>query len=276
MSRFGRWLNTLIRIGKGKEQGQVIISALVALVIGGLIIAPTLSHMSTGAKSTVIQQKATRELYAADAGVEHAIWKIIQGGIQLPYYESITVDNTSVNSTVDQVTEMAYGPIVTGDGVHNDFIEIYQTLVDNGGGYFTYTIHIEVAEECTPSVVHLSQIGAGLPDNFYYVNGSSSGVTDQDPKIIDGQMSWPYSGSFSSSYKPAKLEAGESTTQTFQMFGTGTPERYYSWVIANRTDIGIISTCDGYSIISEAGGTTINARVIKNMGMIYPVSWKIN
>lgn len=65
-------LNKLIR----NEEGQAMILALILLVVGGLIIAPLLGYMSTGLKVGQVYEKKMDELYAADAGVEDAIWKI--------------------------------------------------------------------------------------------------------------------------------------------------------------------------------------------------------
>jgi len=53
-----------------------MIMALVLLAVGGLIIAPLLAYMSTGLISGEVYNRRTAELYAADAGVVDAVWKI--------------------------------------------------------------------------------------------------------------------------------------------------------------------------------------------------------
>jgi len=58
------------------EKGQTMIMALVLLAVGGLIIAPLLAYMSTGLISGEVYNRRTAELYAADAGVVDAVWKI--------------------------------------------------------------------------------------------------------------------------------------------------------------------------------------------------------
>jgi hypothetical protein len=58
------------------EKGSVLIMVLVLLVVGGLILAPLLGLMSTGLLAGQVYEKKTDELYAADAGVEDAIWRI--------------------------------------------------------------------------------------------------------------------------------------------------------------------------------------------------------
>ena len=50
--------------------------ALILLLIGGLMTAPLLSFMGSGLIAGEVYEARTAELYAVDAGVEDAIWKI--------------------------------------------------------------------------------------------------------------------------------------------------------------------------------------------------------
>jgi len=61
------------------EKGAALILALILLLIGGLISAALLGHMGSGILAGEVYEKRTAELYAADAGVEDAIWKIKHG-----------------------------------------------------------------------------------------------------------------------------------------------------------------------------------------------------
>ncbi len=63
------------------EKGNVFILVLILLVVGGLILAPMLGLMSTGLMSGQVYERHTHRLYAADAGVEDAIWRIKHGAI---------------------------------------------------------------------------------------------------------------------------------------------------------------------------------------------------
>ena len=58
------------------EQGAALILVLVVLLVGGLIAGGLLQHMGAGLLSGEVYARRTAELYAADAGVEDAIWKI--------------------------------------------------------------------------------------------------------------------------------------------------------------------------------------------------------
>jgi len=65
-------VNTLAR----DEKGAAMVVALILLLISGLIAAPLLSHMGSGLLTGEVYETRTAELYAADAGVEDAVWKI--------------------------------------------------------------------------------------------------------------------------------------------------------------------------------------------------------
>ena len=102
-----RILNRLPR----NERGVVLIIVLILLAVGGLTIAPMLSHMSTGLKAGQTYEKKTEEYYAADAGVEDALWQItrVQHDPALPSNEaddpwqySITdINGKNVKITID-------------------------------------------------------------------------------------------------------------------------------------------------------------------------------
>jgi len=61
------------------EKGAALIIALILLLIGGLISAALLDHMGSGILAGEVHERRTAELYAADAGVEDALWRIQHG-----------------------------------------------------------------------------------------------------------------------------------------------------------------------------------------------------
>lgn len=249
------------------ERGVALIMALITLALGSLLIVSTLSYAATGIRSTIIHERLTSELYAADAGVEYAMWCIKR---DVACNSPISVGGVEVNISVGTLTELPYGPVVTGSEEHVDWLIIYSEITDNGDGTFTYIVHITNQSESGEPPIKLDEIGVGLPDDFTYMNGSSSGVTTADPQVNGSKLTWD-----PGSPKP-EVPYGESVTQAFLMQGSGTPEGYYSWVDASREDVGTISTCNGYHVISQAGSTPIESYVVNSNGSVFPVSWKIN
>jgi len=65
----------LIKAIKG-EKGQALPIFLILLVLCGLLIAPCLSYAATGLNSGRVVEKNVKGLYAADVGIEDALWKL--------------------------------------------------------------------------------------------------------------------------------------------------------------------------------------------------------
>jgi hypothetical protein len=65
------------------EKGQALPLAIVALAIGALVVVPFLSHAGTTLLDSRIYSDGINTRDAADAGVEHAIWNLMEGGLQL-------------------------------------------------------------------------------------------------------------------------------------------------------------------------------------------------
>ena len=70
-------MKTIMKGAIRDEKGAGVLAlVLVLLVVGGLILTPLLGLMSTGLLAGQAYERHTDRLYAADAGVEDAIWKI--------------------------------------------------------------------------------------------------------------------------------------------------------------------------------------------------------
>ncbi len=99
---------------------------LILLLISGLIIGPLLSYMGTGLITGEVYETRTAELYAADAGVEDAIWKIQNNEGNLPCspghswsYNITDVNGKSLQISIEYVGEGIYritSIAVTDDG----------------------------------------------------------------------------------------------------------------------------------------------------------------
>ncbi|MDH4299722.1 MAG: hypothetical protein OEV54_03690, partial [Dehalococcoidia bacterium] len=59
-----------------EEGGQALLLAVILLLVAGLAVASLLSFMGTGLRLNPVYEGRVAELYAADAGVEDAVWKI--------------------------------------------------------------------------------------------------------------------------------------------------------------------------------------------------------
>ena len=121
------------------EKGRTMILALILLVVGGLIITPLLAYMSTGLIAGEVYERSTAELYAADAGVEDALWQLKQTDPDIPttpgqslnYTLNSAVNNKTIEVTIDMISGTSGGGLykitstATSAGGSNTSIESY-------------------------------------------------------------------------------------------------------------------------------------------------------
>lgn len=135
----------MIHMAKGilrniiKEQkGQVLPIVLILLVIGGLLMAPTLDYASTSLKGHQATETKTMELYAADSGVEDAIYwlpELRQNGGSAGPYTNWTRDNIYEINTKDV-------DVYIEDQGENIY-KITSTATSNGGGISKIESYVE-------------------------------------------------------------------------------------------------------------------------------------
>lgn len=82
-SRGKRGRGILIHLARGESGYATLIAVLVLLVLGALVITPILLYMNTGLEAGQTHERRTDELYAADAGVNYALWQLGPGKLEL-------------------------------------------------------------------------------------------------------------------------------------------------------------------------------------------------
>ena len=133
--------NWLFKIGKG-EDGQALTAVLALLVLGSLITVPSINYVSTSLKIGEKVEKNMVGLYAADAGVEDALWKI---GDNVPSsfpfsYQLTGINGMTVDIVIDEVTTIA-GEAMGESGIHEDYLGIIK-LVTYDAGIYDYSMSI--------------------------------------------------------------------------------------------------------------------------------------
>lgn len=86
------------------EKGQALILVIILLLVASLILTPLLSFMSTGLITQRQQEQRTLELYAADAGIEDAIWHLISGNVTVSEGTPETLNPFPMNDKTVEVT----------------------------------------------------------------------------------------------------------------------------------------------------------------------------
>jgi hypothetical protein len=163
----------------GDEKGAALIIALILLLIGGLISAALLGHMGSGIIASQVHERRTAELYAADAGVEDAIWKIQHGETPVcpgdPYW---SYNITDVNGKELQIS-IEYLP---NEGTY----KITSIAITDGLGGGVAAIDSNTAVEANVSVLYLDF--SSLLDNAIV---SYDTINIQPNNLVDGDVWLP-------------------------------------------------------------------------------------
>lgn len=64
-------------MNRNHERGQTLVMVLLALALGALLLGAYLAYVSASHRGGQDAQKAIGQRYAADAGVEDALWRLM-------------------------------------------------------------------------------------------------------------------------------------------------------------------------------------------------------
>ena len=171
------------------EKGEILILTLIFMLMGFLMIVPLLSFMSTGLKTGIKYNQKADTLYAADAGVEDAIWQIKYNHLPGTFssydpfdYNSMgwtySLPQTGINDKPVSVNIkniwMPQNVTTPTKTAANAIINSGKILV-TGGAYGTSSFNIVLtyypgANE-NPAI---QSVGIWLPPGFSYKPGSSN------------------------------------------------------------------------------------------------------
>jgi len=270
------------------ETGQALPAVLILLVLGGLLIAPSLSYASTSLNSSQAVVENTNGLYAADAGVEDTLW-CLENGVPAHTSLSETLNGMAVTIQIEDKGEynLCAGEWIEGSE-HCKFLTVSTNMTwDGGAGAYKYTITVTRQPESSGNI-KLTEVGARLPPGYGYQPGSAAlfgnNISTGEPDdtldqygahLLEWDLPPPY----------PELSAGDPTrTQIFYATGAGDLEGYYAWVVAQREDVGGLSEVIGnvYIITATAtrsgGGeviTRVVADVVETGGEVHITSWQI-
>jgi hypothetical protein len=118
------------------ETGAALAIALILLLIGGLMTAPLLSHMGTGLLAGEVYEARTAELYAVDAGIEDAIWKIQRSDGYLPCSPGSPARNYTLTNINGKDVDITITSVALYQGITNltGTYRIESTTTGNGSG----------------------------------------------------------------------------------------------------------------------------------------------
>jgi len=118
------------------ETGAALAIALILLLIGGLISAPLLSHMGSGLLAGEVYEARTAELYAVDAGIEDAVWKIQNSDGYLPCSPGSPARNYTITDINGKDVDITITSVALYQGITNltGTYLVESTTTGNGSG----------------------------------------------------------------------------------------------------------------------------------------------
>lgn len=234
-----RNLNKLI---KG-ERGLALPLVLVLLLLGGLIITPLLGYMTTGLKAGEVHEESMERFYAADAGVEDALYQIIHNNPSLPvdlgdswsyYLEDVAGDYINGSSVhVEIIVEADLTTFLedmdmglTDPGVHQE----WAVITDNKTpGEYT----IEVTYSGAAANKKVNGVGAWLRGEYEFAGKDDPECSEYPECSISGNFTegdfdhFTIIGPFS--YKGGTVFIFEWQSPPRPNFGTN-PDCYFRWL----------------------------------------------
>jgi hypothetical protein len=206
-----------------KQAGQALPMALILMLLGGFLVVPLLDLTTTNLNATRVIDLHTREMYAADAGVEDALWYLqseervaIKNPTNTwpipPYNLDENINSKDVQVTIDHAwllssyrqmpaTEPKPSPDPTYIYYANDHWTTIGALDIDANPRNKF-----IADISTDQTAQVDHIGVWLPQGYSYLgNVTINGVTHaqnalvkdpnfQDPLRGGTALIWIYSG----------------------------------------------------------------------------------
>ena len=269
------------------ERGQVLPLVLAFLAIGSLTIVPSLNYVTSNLNSSRSLNSAMKGIYAADAAIENTLWSLARSIAPPAQLNGLNDMSVSIQTENKGEFTLYFGELIQPE-VHNDYLDVASSVIwDEGVSAYKFTITTTWLPNEGEPVIHLDAVGGRLPPGYTYTAGSAAlfaqNLSDGEPDIIiDSVGAYMVNWEFGTP-KPKVSEANPIATQTFYITGNGPLDGYYSWVVANRTDVGAVGEYSGmlYRItaIARQADNRAVARIaadalIDPLGEVYIIAWQ--
>ena len=173
-----------------RQNGQVLIIVLIVLALGGIVLAPTLNHAASSIKHQQLIETDALELYAADSGIDYALFKMSNGETDIGDYplngKTVSVDITDMGDGSYLITSTA-----TSAGGSNTTI---RTGVSSSGGF---------ASLLDNAITSNGDVDIkGYVEGDVTASGSIDGKDNVDGTTTEGATieNWPSAEDFSTFY----------------------------------------------------------------------------
>jgi hypothetical protein len=284
-------MKTIINKLTRDEGGQAFILVLIFLLVGGLILTPLLGYMSTGVRAGQMYEEKMEGLYAADAGIEDALYKIMKNDASLPWNlggnwtyplpEVINGNNVTVEILLEEDVNQFLIELLGADaGVHEE----WTIIVDNDVVPGEYTITITYDGAAVNKKIY--GVGAWFRGTDWVCTDDSAGES-ATPPLTDMNDDYPaYTFTTQNNYKGGTVfkwqwaaasrpvfNPSTTRTQTFRYTPLEVPALALAWVYVGSSDIGAVPTSVTFGTYKVTATATDSATGEQTVVIAYP-SWQ--
>ena len=279
------------------EKGQVLALALIALGVGALLLTPFLNSLSTNVLASRKYKASIVEQYAADAGIEDAIWNVTYGDFGSTVLSAPgDTTNYSLGEPVNGVTPSititrGSGTLASDDFESGDFsggngwlydwassgdVKVLKQGAPHGG---TYHLRMRKSSSYVERAVDLTG-KSGLRLQLWAKVDSLEDTDYVEGLVSSDYTNWTVIKTWTSADSDDTYHFSDIDLSPFTMSGEFWIAFYSGMDKANdRFFIDDLVIADGvagvpYEIVSSVGDETIRAAVIVNNGNVTITSWE--
>ncbi len=299
-------MKLLSKIDKA-ESGQAFILVLILLLVGGLMVPPLLGFMGTGLKANQLYEEKIDGVYAADAGVEDAIYRIIKDDTSLQnlddgdsysYSLPSSVNNLSVDITV---TKLSLIQGILGEDEyklnqpHESWVQFEippeQVVRNYDEGWVEYYCEITFYYDGNGKR-KIESVGAffsPFPGDESLIEGpydetatpviTFDNLESFETKAVSGGFAFIWRWQHNSGPEFNKNNRDGSLNFKFKVYDPDWEYAiYFVWATFKEQDISYVTNADFYKWLIEvvAGNTTVKSSIIKDANGVDVLTWEIN
>jgi hypothetical protein len=191
-----KWMVKLFNQGRS-QRGEIMLTTLIFVMLGFVIIVPLVSLTGTSLKTGMVFDKKSAALYAADAGIEDAIWQIKYdrlGGTFKNHNPEFDYFDYQTDYWQYALPNFNGKPQINGDNVTVKIWNVWipqnitkptrstahaiintNKLLITGGAYGTSSFNIVLTYNMAAGEnLSVKTVGVWLPPGYTYTSGSSS------------------------------------------------------------------------------------------------------
>jgi hypothetical protein len=247
------------KIIKSEAGMSALIMVLLLVVLGGLILPPLLSFMGTGLKSGQLIERKTAEYYAANGGVDDAMWRIRTDNMTswltaVNWGESVYSHQSYSYPLLAELNDKSVAvsilPKWVLEGLEISKSPQWRNPADNitvSGNYLGKSPNnnngrYQIIILNSISALKVKRIGVWLPAGSSYVTGSCNltlGGQVFNPTITNFRggtaLTWDYPSPNYIDYTALPPQTGNRRVITFEFTPNQSPMGVFCWIKTNNT-----------------------------------------